>query len=79
MSGNLSQLLLKFDEWITTYFLEIGNLNYQEHELFFQKKIESLTILLPQIDELAPNFLTQRLATHFINQEYEQLFRSCLS
>jgi hypothetical protein len=75
MLHNLSQLLSEFDEFIVTYFLEVRNFNDGNSNLFFQKKIEKLNTLLPQITDLAPNFLTQKLENHLINKEYEQLFK----
>jgi hypothetical protein len=67
MPHNLSQLLVAFDKLIISYFLKETNFDYKESQ-------NKLTILLPQLIELSPNFLTQKLENHFINQEYEQLF-----
>ncbi len=65
---NLSQLLSAFDELIVSYFLKGDNFDYKESQ-------SNLTILLPQIIELSPNFLSQKLENYFINKNYEQLFK----
>jgi hypothetical protein len=75
MSHNLEQLLSEFDEFVATYFLELSKSNDEESNIFFQKKIEKLNILLPKIANLSPNFLTQKLENHFINKNYELLFK----
>lgn len=75
MSHNLEQLLSEFDEFVATYFLELSKSNDEESNLLFQKKIEKLNILLAQIANLSPNFLSQKLENYFINKYYEQLFK----
>lgn len=68
MPNNFPQLLVAFDELIDYYFLKGNNFDYKESQ-------SNLTILLPQIIELSPNFLSQKLENHFINKDYEQLFK----